>query len=345
MNDLELIRELRSEVPVPGTARLASGRSALLEAAHEQARFAGRPARANRTAIKLSATAAAVVVVAGLAGYGIAAGVRRSAAPAASRTAPTAAPQQATLAARILRAASVAAERVPVKAEPSPHQWIYSQMVTYEYNQGNLPPGCAFVRGPKPGQTQKCDAWTRFDGNANAFFQRGHLVVWTTSPAPPEYVVNGPKAAYDAMASLPKNPRALLAAAGKAAKAYGLGILEGLAGRGSSLTGDYLAMLLWNAAGGVGGPPQAEAAVFHAMATLPRVNIQQGITDITGAQAIGVSFGGFKQLLLDPVSYQVIGLRAFNPGRGPMLGWPKHGGLIVSEAYTQVREVSGPGIR
>jgi hypothetical protein len=263
----------------------------------------------------------------------------------------TAVPQHATLAARILRAASVAVGRAPVTAEPSARQWIYAQSVHYEYNTGNLAPGCRFVSsGGKPGDTQECAEWTRFDGNATAYWQGRHLVVTTNStPWPAEKKgdlllgpFNSPEAAYAAMASLPKNPHALLAAVDKAAKALGP-ILVVLPGRGSSLAGAYLMMLLWEA-GGV-GPPEGEAAVFQAMAALPGVKVQQGITDIAGAQAIGVSAGGYEQLLLDPVSYQVIGLREFNPIGGPKPGWPRHGALIISSAYTQVREVSGPGIR
>jgi hypothetical protein len=359
MNDLELLQDLRSEVPVPAAATLASGRSLLLTAvSHEQARFTGRPARSNhrainRRVIKLSATAAAVAVVAGLAGYGIAARGRGPAAPAASKTARAAAPQQATLASRILRAASAAVDKAPATAEPSPYQWIFAQTKGYDYNTGNLVPGCNWVHGPTPGQTDKCQEWTRFDGNATAYWQGRHLVVSTNSPAvikelkkmnkkgAPGTPFTSPEAAYEALASLPKNPHALLAAVGKVDEAAASSNIEFT---GGSLAGDYLMRLLWTAAGGVGGPPKAEAAVFQAMADLPGITVEQGITDIAGRQAIGVR-SGYKQLLLDPVSYQVIGLREFNSGPGPNAGWPKHGGLVVSMAYTQVREVSGPGVR
>lgn len=354
MNDLELVRDLRAEVPAPAAARLASGRSRLLAAVSpEQAGFPGRPARADRRAVKLLSTAAAVAVVAGLAGYGIAASVRGPAAPA---TSPTAAPRQATLAARILRAASAAAGRAPATAEPSPLQWVFAQTVGYDYNTGNLGPGCRFVHGPTPGQTQKCEEWTRFDGNANAYLQGRHLVETVNSPATikelkkwnrkgaPGTAFTSPMAAYEALAALPRNPRALLAAVNKAAHAVNPGILRNLTGRGSSLAGDYLMLVMWDATGGIGGPPAAEAAAFRALAALPEITVQQGITDIAGAPAIGVR-AGYEQLLLDPVSYQVIGLREFNAGSGPNIGWPKHGGLVISMAYTQIREVSGPGIR
>jgi hypothetical protein len=136
---------------------------------------------------------------------------------------------------------------------------------------------------------------------------------------------------------------------------------------------DYLALLLWNAAGGVGAPPAAEAAAFRAMAAIPGVTVQQGITDAANEPAIGVSDdGGYDQLLLDPVSYQVLGLRQLSTGIAPKLAVPSakqlagfskaerqkilrqlknppagppKGTVIESLAYAQVSEVSGPGVR
>jgi hypothetical protein len=109
------------------------------------------------------------------------------------------------------------------------------------------------------------------------------------------------------------------------------------------------------------------------MAAIPGVTVQQGITDAVGAPAIGVSDdGGYDQLLLDPVSYQVIGLLERSTESGPkraplspkeLAKLPKaeqqqilrkmktappelrKGTVVFSVAYTQVSEVSGPGVR
>jgi hypothetical protein len=147
---------------------------------------------------------------------------------------------------------------------------------------------------------------------------------------------------------------------------------------------DYLTLLLWNAAAGVGGPPKAEAAVFRALATLPGITVQQGITDAAGAAATGLSDdGGYHQLLLDPRTYQVLGLRELSNGTGPISfdqlpaslrqqimklktaedhqKWfaahkqlidklaaqdgPPKGTVLESLAYAQVAEVTGPGAR
>jgi len=304
----------------------------------------------------LTSAAAAAAVVAGVAGYGLVAGSRPAPAPTASKAAPAATtrPRQATLAVQVLRAASATAGRAAVKAEPRPRQWIYSKTVQYEYPQG----------------TSSDQEWTTFDGSETAYHQDGQHVVHTSPTAPsggasvsPLAAFNAnstPKTAYDALASLPRDPSALLAAAGKAAAAIGAANLAAgtpVAGHApktqSQLEFDYLALLLWNAAGGVGGPPKAEAAVFRAMATLPGVTVTQGITDAAGAKAIGVSADGYDQLLLDPVSYQVIGLLQLSTGIGPKPAgvgpkfrsqWPPKDAITLSLAYAQVSEVSGPGI-
>lgn len=95
--------------------------------------------------------------------------------------------------------------------------------------------------------------------------------------------------------------------------------------------------------------------------------------DAAGAPAIAVSGdGGYDQLLLDPVSYQVIGLRQVSTGIAPKvaqldpmqlaelpraerqqvlrkmhaaLTWPRRGTVVLSVAYARIREVSGPGVR
>jgi hypothetical protein len=130
-----------------------------------------------------------------------------------------------------------------------------------------------------------------------------------------------PKTAYDVLAALPVNRRALLAVI--AAKSAGQSVddLGALAVSGGAPTTeaqrefDFLGMILWNATIGVGGPPAAEAAAYRALATLPGISVQPAITATAGGQAIGISDdGGLDQLLLDPASYQVIGIRNLASG-------------------------------
>ena len=374
MNDLDQLREFRAEIPYPERPRLSPGRSRLLAAARRPQRR--RFTATRRTTLLLSATAAAaaVAVAAGLAGYGLSTGSTPAPRPSAAPKHP-AAPSQEVLAARVLRDASAAASRVPPKTTPSPDQWIYSKLVQYQYPQG----------------TSSGENWITFDGTQSAYYESpGSPITVHTSPvAPPADIKSNslaafntdatPETAYYALASLPAAPNQLLAALDKVAEAAGgANLVAGnpVAGQTPKNKGqlefDYVSLLLWNAAGGVGAPPKAEAAAFRAMAAIPGVTVQQGITDAAGNPAIGVSGdGGYDQLLLDPVSYQVTGLRQLSNGIGPKMaapspqqlaGYPKamqqqilrklknpagppKGTVIESLAYAQVSEVSGPGVK
>jgi hypothetical protein len=377
MNDLDELREFRAELPYPERTRLTPGRSRLLAAARRPRRRRFATPRRNTRPILLTATAAAaaVAVAAGLAGYELSAGSPPAAHPSLTPKRSTAV-SQAVLAARVLRDASAVASRVSPKGVPSPGQWIYSKMVQYEYPQG----------------TTADENWITFDGTKTAYYQGtgGTLIVHTSPVTPPADITNDPLAAFNteaipetayyALASLPTAPRQLLAAVASVGEAVGAANL--VAGtpvashapqNKGQLEFDYLSLLLWNAAAGVGAPPAAEAAVFRAMAAIPGVTVQQGITDAVNEPAIGVSGdGGYDQLLLDPVSYQVIGLRQLSTGVDPNAvapsakqlaqlpkalrqrilrqlktapPWPRKGAVLLSMAYAQVSEVNGPGVK
>jgi hypothetical protein len=374
LNDLDQLREFRAEIPYPERPRLSPGRSRLLAAARRPQRRRFTATRRNTLLLTATAAAAAVALAAGLAGYGLSTGNAPAPRPSAAPKHP-AAPDQAVLAARILHDASAAASRVPPKTTPSPGQWIYSKLVGYQYPQG----------------TSSNENWITFDGTESAYYEsRGAPITVHTSPvAPPADITSNPLAAFNtdatprtayyALASLPTAPSQLLATVDKVVEAAGgANLVAGnpVAGQTPKNKGqlefDYLSLLLWNAAGGVGAPPKAEAAAFRAMAAIPGVTVQQGITDAAGNPAIGVSGdGGYDQLLLDPVSYQVTGLRQVSNGIGPKMaapspqqlaGYPKamqrqilrklknpagppKGTVIQSLAYAQVSEVSGPGVK
>ena len=229
-----------------------------------------------------------------------------------------------------------------------PHQWFYIKFVGHDYGQ----------------PIQSNENWETFDGRRTAYFQNGQLIVHKTlgifaggGPAPlGEYNANAtPPTAYNALASLPSNPRALLAVIARQVAKVGPSLAPGSVvslyapkGRGE-LEFDYLAQLLWNSA--TGEPPAAEAAVFRAVAAIPGVSSQQGITDVVGRPAIGLSDNGGKtQLLLDPRTYQVIGMRAASTGTNPVRAaagngskapWPPKGTIIELMAWAQVTMSAG----
>jgi hypothetical protein len=327
-------------MPLPDAARMAEGRARLLAEtaatrprAHRTRAHRTRPPRARRTRlITVAASAVAVSAAAAVAGYALIPAAGPGAAhPSAAHPAAKAGEgsRQATLAARMLREASATVERAPVTAEPAPGQWIYAKTVDYQ---------------PQAGTTTS-ENWMTFDGVQTAYYGSpgGPLVEHTsasgapgvpkdTSPLAAFSQFATPKTAYDALASLPSDPSALLAEIGKAAaSAGGANIAAGDPVAGSAprnqaqLEFDYLTVLLWNAAGGVGGPPKAEADAFRAMAALPGISVQQGVTDAAGTEAIAVSDdGGYNQLLLDPRTYQVLGLRQLSNGTGAVSirRWP-----------------------
>jgi hypothetical protein len=328
--------------------------------------------------------AAAAVIAAGAAGYALTAAqtpARPSAAnrPATGQAYPGHAAQQAVLAAKVLRAAAAHISRAGVTSKPGPAQWIYTKSVSYGY------PG---ISGPSGITTD--EEWITFDGSQTAYYGNGQLITHTSPIPVPGSTVNpwtawntrpSPMTAYDALAALPTAPQALLKviasqASGQSAMNLAAGAFPGdLPTTQAQREFDYLTQILWEATLAVGGPPAAEAAAYQAMATLPGITIQQGIQDTAGGQAIGVSDnGGYGQLLIDPVSYQVIGIRWISNGvrpgfrippsarKRPALknklhalenrlhalenkAYPPAGTLLWEAVNTQTAEVPAPGDR
>jgi hypothetical protein len=277
---------------------------------------------------RVLAAAVALAVAAAGAGYAITADHTVAARPpvanrpTAGRAYPGQAAQQPVLAAKVLRAAAAHVEREGVTREPSPGQWIYYKTVGYGYPSLVAPSGITTY-----------EEWITFDGSQTAYYQNGQIVTHTSPVPPPGPGVKPwaawnadatPMTAYDALAALPTAPRALLKviasqAAGQNPQNIAAGNpIAGVAPKTEAQREfDYLTLILWNAAM-ISGPPAAEAAAYQAIAALPGITVQEGITDTAGGQAIGVSDnGGYDQLLIDPVSYQVIGIRQLSTGIGP----------------------------
>lgn len=336
MNDLDLVRDLRADVPSPTRERLAPGRARLLASISRPS----RPRYARRAVLPVTAAAAASAVAVAVASGALSGPATRS---------PAVKPPAIRLTVQLLSTAAATVAKHPA-VRPGPHQWFYTKFVGHDYGQPN----------------QSNENWETFDGRRTAYFQNGHLIVHKTrgvfgggGPTPlGKYNANAtPQTAYNALASLPSNPKALLAVIARQVAKVGPGVASGSVvslyapKSRDELEFDYLAQLLWNSA--TGEPPAAEAAVFRALAAIPGVSSQQGITDVIGRPAIGLSDNGGKaQLLLDPQTYQVIGMRAASTGTDPVrtiagkgrkVPWPPKGTIIESMAWAQVTMVSGPG--
>jgi hypothetical protein len=326
MNDLDLVRTLRADVPPPAPARLAAGRSRILAAA------AARRRRYWRLALPVGAVtaAAAVAVVAVLGGTATPSHLRPTATPSRPRPAATG---RVSLAAQVL---TVAARTVA--AQPSTHpgdrQWIYTR----------------FVQTQTGTATQSDENWIRFDGREQAYYLNGQLIVLHESSGS-----GGPLSSYRELAALPAAPSAILAAARQVVgttprqwENWSSGsVVAELAPRSAGEAEfDYLAQLLWDAY--AAAPPAALAHVYQAMADIPGVTVTRGLTNAVGRAGIGVSAnGGVSWLLLDPQTDQVIGLgeKALSRESVMVKGSPITFSGTISMAWADVAVVAAAGQR
>ena len=317
MNDLDLVREMRAAVPAPTPARLAAGRGRILA-------MAARPRNYWRLALSVGAVAAAaaLAVVAILGGT--------ATPPRHPRPVPT---TRVSLAAQILTAAARAIAAEPA-ARPGDRQWVYSRFVQTQTGQA----------------TQADENWIRFDGREQAYFLNGRLiVVHETSGS------GGPLSSYDELAALPSTPGAILAAARQVVGttprdwenwSSGSAVAELAPTSAGDAEFDYLAQLVWEAY--AAAPPAALAHVYQAMAELPGVTVSRGLTNAVGRAGIGVSAnGGVSWLLLDPRTYQVIGLneKAISARSVTVKGSSLTFSGTISMAWADVVIVKGPGER
>jgi hypothetical protein len=332
MNELEAVQALRADVPWPGTQELTAPRGRLLEAIDTAA---ARPRR-RLGWVPLVAAAAAAALVAGIVARPRTVHVRPM---------PAVPARDMSLAAQVLRAAALHVATEPA-TRPSPDQWIYSKSVEQE-------PGSPVATN---------ENWIQFDGVDTAYFQGGKLIVHAGPPAAPPTGASAPlrafdadptpMTAYDALSSLPPDRTALLAAV-DAEIAADPGAVAPAGGSPSAgrtrpqLEFEYLSNLVWNAA--QAAPASAEAAVFRAMATIAGVSAQSGVSDAAGRPAIALSDDGDQQqLLFDPHTYEVIGLRQVSDGHYPApgkSGTEPAGTIVDSVAFVSVTPVNAPGDR
>jgi hypothetical protein len=337
MDDLGLLGELRADVG-SNAASIAVVRERLvaaIESAPNRRRHAPRRRLRVATFVAVAVAAVGAVVIAVL---------------GRSTTSTPPSPVNVDLAAKVLRAAALSAASQPT-VRPRPGQWIYSRTV---WDQ----PGS---------RTTSADNWVTFDGRSDAYRWGGRLLVHRApavvhaGPFPSDgagialrrYMHEvTPMSAYDALASLPVRPEAMLAAIRRAAAADpGLVIPPGGSPTAHTtihqLEFEFFANLLWNAA--QAAPAPAEAAAFRALSTIHGVTAIPA-RDAAGRLAVALSERGVQsQLLLDRRTYQVTGLRMISNGHWPMA--PKSnrtipaGTVVESLAWVRIAFVARPGER
>jgi hypothetical protein len=238
-----------------------------------------------------------------------------------------------SLAAQVLTAAARTVAAGP-STRPGDRQWIYSR----------------FVQTQTGTATQSDENWIRFDGREQAYYLNGQLIV-----VPESSGSGGPLSSYRELAALPAAPSAIIAVASQAVgttqrqwENWSSGsVVSELAPRtAGEAEFDYLAQLLWNAY--AAAPPAALAHVYQAMADIPGVTVTGGLTNAVGRAGIGVSAnGGVSWLLLDPQTYQVIGLgeQALSRESVMVKGAPITFSGTISMAWADVAVVAAAGQR
>lgn len=334
MSELDLVRELRAESGLPGPERLASGRARLSAAiAEETERAAGSPQGAVSLRVRSVGGTPRKRLTIGVGLLATAAVVAVLAEPAKAPLSPP--KTRDTAAVQLLDAASVTVAAKTSK-EPGSLQWIYTRSVDREQEQ----------------PTQAYDGWITFDGSRTAYLQNDKLTVnrentlpagSNTSPLGRYDANTTPETAYNALASLPSDPKALLAEISRhVSSAPQTGIFVSASANESTKEFEYLAQLIWNAY--AAAPGTALAAVFKTMAAMPGITVEQGVPDAVGRPSVAVSpDGGRTELLLDPATYQVVGLRTTSGGVNQGGAGPGTGAVLYSLALVQVTMVSGPG--
>jgi hypothetical protein len=273
MNELDLVRTVLDEVPEPAPAQLAAGRARLLAATTTAG--SGGPRRKHRRA-RLWPTQRRLLLPASLTAVAAAAlavilAVTLTGGPATRHPTGTGITQSASLVAKVLGTAARVVASEPA-TEPSSGQWFYYRSVNKSTGQ----------------RTQTTEEWITFDGMKSAYYntgasyydqkrhryvKHGQLIVDTETGAPAIAPGTGALAAFDdnitpltsynALAALPENPSALLAAVdAELAKAWAGQKYFGVTGTATTKPQRefaWLGLLLWNAY--TAAPPSALSAV------------------------------------------------------------------------------------
>ena len=342
MNDLDLVRTLRADVPAPAPARVAAGRSRLLASIASPSPRVRHP---WRLALPVAAVTAAAAIAVAVAVAGSGNGTHPVARLTARPSVHSATSGPVSLSARVLTVAADKVASEPV-TEPPAGQWIYTKSIQKQTGQAN----------------QSDENWIRFDGRQSAYFLNGQLLIHTGPVAPAggrglaAYDDNAtPLTAYNALASLPSSPAGILAAVrsivGTTPRDWenwssGSVVSEIAPRNQGEAEFDYLAQLLWNAY--AAAPATAEANVYRTMAAIPGVTVETGTANAVGRPAIGVSANrGVSWLLLDPQTYQVNGIseKAISNRSVMVKNAPLTFSGTISMAWAAVALVHAPGLR
>ncbi|MBT2233273.1 CU044_5270 family protein [Nonomuraea sp. NEAU-A123] len=286
MDDLRSLRAWRAEVPEPGEEWIIPERRRLLTRIRGRRRALGR-----RLLVVGALGAAAALAVATLR-------------PEPPTPGPTSTPSVVRLDSSVVlaRAAEVVGRRGSAQV-PLPTQWQYTKTLDKQPNSDTI---------------RTSEQWVRYDGmQAANFGEDGELHVGPEGdPRDPGDDDLTPQQ-YDAkLRDLPTDPRKLLA------KVTGdRHWIEGAREEGvpksvvpANVRAYNVIMLYLSRYGTM--PPKLEAAMYRALALIPGVRIEQGVSDAAGRRGLGVwlelagdAWAVRKYEILDPATYRYLGSR------------------------------------
>jgi hypothetical protein len=317
MNDLDLIAELRPEVPLADAAELAVARQRLTAAIAAGSRRPGRrPAgrrlrQSRRFALAGTTAAAAAGVVVVLLTSSVLPGRAPSAAlnqagsgkPAAAKAHPGGVAVPATLTAAQFLSTAAAATAHRTAVPPLPGQYVYSENVTpgsgwsREWLSGDgAEPGLMEESASAPGFATAEPACTAAQAEATGcYVSAGYL---SGLPVQPNAVLPFLARLGLAVAAPPDSDEPAHWMANDLGKAVGL-----------LMSTTYLL-------------PAQQSAIFRLLAHTPGFQLVRSADDPTGRTGVGIYWsyqGGGAMIIFDPATYAFLGYGTWPPGSQPVL--------------------------
>ncbi|MGI5453823.1 CU044_5270 family protein [Streptomyces sp. CA-249302] len=313
MDELTRVRELRADAPTPDRARLAPGRTRLLEAARADERHRALWRRRQFVivgGVVAAVTAVAVTVSLLLGGSGGDRKVQPATTPGVHL--------KGVSASDLLNRLADEVEKQPDAAVPTAKQWIYTKTIEEPVKDPkadqykNLPKGALkLMTGPQ-------ESWLRYDGTAQAGWNldtKGEKLKLQVTEMHLENGAEGddrsPREMYRTLAALPSTAEGTLKA---------LREQNAIADdKGASQSrNDYAEITVLLRADVM--PAKALASLYRALATVPGGKLTDHLVDTgAGRRAIALTYDRAgstpngsamrEQWLIDPQTYRVFGMR------------------------------------
>lgn len=287
-DDLRSLREWRAEIPEPDQEWIIPQRRRMLTRIQGRGRTLGR-----RLLLVGSLGAAAALAVTTLR--------PEPPTPHPANTPPVVRLDSSVV---LAHAAEVAGGRKSAQV-PLPTQWHYTKTLDKQ-------PNSATVRTD--------EGWMRYDGKQRAHFGRarlgqkeGKLIIGDVPPDPGDDDLSPQQ--YDAkLRELPTDPKKLLAKVTADRHWIDYPKEEGVTrSAGPDADRAYRVIMLYLSRYG-SMPPRLEAAMFRALALIPGVRIEQGVSDAAGRSGLGIWVEGTDTIsrtyrILDRSTYRYLGTR------------------------------------